>query len=128
MKLTVTAIAFLFTTEATSAFVHRPSVHMMTTDSPRRRTLLASSFLGGIFGGGGDSGISNAKPTAPGSKGPTGEVIRNVNGMKHRRLGGSDIAVSELGLGTQRWVSTDFNAPDEQLWWPNLFLGRVLHR
>lgn len=32
--------------------------------------------------------------------------------MKRKRLGGSDIVVSELGLGTQRWCSTDFNAPD----------------
>jgi aryl-alcohol dehydrogenase-like predicted oxidoreductase len=51
----------------------------------------------------------------PGAKGPTNEVLKTVKGMKHRRLGGSDIAVSELGLGTQRWVSTDFNAPDEAL-------------
>jgi aryl-alcohol dehydrogenase-like predicted oxidoreductase len=35
--------------------------------------------------------------------------------MKHRRLGGSDIVVSELGLGTQRWASEDFNAPDRDL-------------
>jgi aryl-alcohol dehydrogenase-like predicted oxidoreductase len=43
------------------------------------------------------------------------EIVRVVNGIKHRRLGGSDIVVSELGLGTQRWVSTDFNAPDKDL-------------
>ena len=34
--------------------------------------------------------------------GPTNEVIKVVNGMKRQRLGGSDIIVSELGLGTQR--------------------------
>jgi diketogulonate reductase-like aldo/keto reductase len=46
---------------------------------------------------------------------PTNEVVKIVNGMKRRRLGGSDIFVSELGLGTQRWVSTDFNAPNRDL-------------
>jgi len=37
-----------------------------------------------------------------------------VNGMNHRRLGNSDILVSELGLGTQRWASSDFNAPSAE--------------
>lgn len=46
--------------------------------------------------------------------GSTNEVVSVVKGMKRRRLGNSDIIVSELGLGTQRWVSSDFNAPDEQ--------------
>lgn len=36
-------------------------------------------------------------------KGSTNEVVKTVNGMRLRRLGGSDILVSELGLGTQRW-------------------------
>jgi len=31
------------------------------------------------------------------SNGPTNEVGKVVNGMKRRRLGGSDIFVSELG-------------------------------
>jgi hypothetical protein len=35
--------------------------------------------------------------------------------VRHKRLGGGDIIVSEIGLGTQRWVSKDFNAPDEAL-------------
>lgn len=35
--------------------------------------------------------------------------------LRTRNLGFSDIAVSELALGTQRWGSTDFNAPDEKL-------------
>lgn len=35
--------------------------------------------------------------------------------MRQRRLGGGDIAVSELGLGTQRWGGDDFNSPDEAL-------------
>jgi aryl-alcohol dehydrogenase-like predicted oxidoreductase len=63
--------------------------------------------LGGFFGGRKDPAYGAS------SKGKTNEIIRTVNGMKHRRLGGSDIVVSELGLGTQRWVSSDFNAPNE---------------
>ena len=37
------------------------------------------------------------------------------SGMRMRPLGFSDIMVSELALGTQRWGSTDFNGPDEKL-------------
>ena len=38
-----------------------------------------------------------------------------AGGMRTRPLGGSDIMVSELGLGTQRWGGTDFNSPDEEM-------------
>jgi len=49
--------------------------------------------------------------------------------MKQRRLGGGggggdDIVVSELGLGTQRWASTDYNAPDPHLCYQ--FLDRAV--
>ena len=73
-------------------------------------------MFGGVFG----TSNSNASSSGAGvrrqspSKGPTNEVVKVVNGIKHRRLGGSDIVVSEVGLGTQRWVSTDFNAPDQE--------------
>ena len=82
-------------------------LQMETPSSHRRRELIvASSFLGGLFGG--------EKPSIGASvANPTNQVIKTVDGIKQRRLGGSDIVVSELGLGTQRWVSTDFNAPDE---------------
>jgi hypothetical protein len=77
--------------------------------SQARRTVLSAGLFGGMLAGG------NAPPQpAYGkvkSKGPTNEVIKVVNGIKHRRLGGSDIIVSEMGLGTQRWASSDFNAP-----------------
>ena len=56
-----------------------------------------------------------AVPRSPGSKGPTNEVVRTVNGIRHKRLGAGDIIVSEVGLGTQRWGSSDFNGPDEEL-------------
>lgn len=45
--------------------------------------------------------------------GETNEVVATVNGIDHKRLGSGSIVVSEIGLGTQRWVSEDLNAPDE---------------
>lgn len=45
----------------------------------------------------------------------TNDVTATVEGIRRRRLGNSDIDVSELGIGTQRWGSTDFNGPDEAL-------------
>lgn len=60
--------------------------------------------------------VVNAASAAAAPKGGyTNEVVRTVDGIRHKRLGGSGIIVSELGLGTQRWGSTDFNAPDEAL-------------
>ena len=123
MKYPHTSLLLLLTLHASMAFLTNParkqarSVHCLATTLPRRDVLLASSLLGGFFAGGGSNNNNNnanaysaaAKP----SKGPTNEVVRVVNGMKQRRLGGSDILVSALGLGTQRWVSTDFNAPDQ---------------
>mmetsp|Transcript_43744 Transcript_43744/g.81786 ORF Transcript_43744/g.81786 Transcript_43744/m.81786 type:complete len:519 (-) Transcript_43744:427-1983(-) len=58
---------------------------------------------------------SRAPPANPKTNGPTNEVVRVVNGMRHKRLGAGDIFVSEMGLGTQRWGSADFNAPDKAL-------------
>lgn len=103
-----------------SAFV------MVTPSAPssggRRRIIQAAGMFSGIpfFGNGSEEAqpASAAATTASkgrGGVGPTNEVVKVVNGMKHRRLGNSDIFVSELGLGTQRWVSTDFNAPDKDL-------------
>lgn len=50
---------------------------------------------------------------APGGGGPTNQVVDEVNGILRKRLGSGDILVSEVGLGTQRWGSMDFNAPDQ---------------
>lgn len=109
----------------TSAFHTPASTITMTTpiESERRRQsvqiMMAGGFLGGIFGGDGSGGSSPSVANAAtstninGGKGPTNEIIKKVNGMNQRRLGGSDIIVSELGLGTQRWISADFNAPDK---------------
>jgi aryl-alcohol dehydrogenase-like predicted oxidoreductase len=88
----------------------------------RRALILNSSLFGGLFGSGGNTNPANAAAVPASSssgnkfsnKGPTNEIIKTVNGMKQRRLGGTDISVSELGLGTQRWISSDFNAPNEQ--------------
>jgi len=81
--------------------------------SQTRRTILsAAGMFGGVFGSNASSTADGATPSS--SKGPTNEVVKVVKGIKHRRLGGSDIVVSEVGLGTQRWVSTDFNAPQQE--------------
>ena len=53
------------------------------------------------------------RPSNAASKLSTNEVVTKVKGIRHKRLGESDIVVSEMGLGTQRWVSEDFNAPSE---------------
>ena len=45
--------------------------------------------------------------------GPTNEVVDVIDGIRQKRLGGSDIICSEVGLGTQRWGSADANAPDK---------------
>ena len=82
------------------------------SSSGKRRNLILSAgggFFGGMFSFGDDENNSNqasaASIPAGGQKksyGPTNEVVKIVNGIKQRRLGGSDIVVSELGLGTQR--------------------------
>jgi len=95
--------------------------------NPRRRQLLRVG-AGGMFSGlpffGSDNDNKRNKNEAQaallnkkkgGSGGATNEVVKIVKGMRHRRLGNSDIFVSELGLGSQRWVSTDFNAPNKDL-------------
>jgi len=70
-------------------------------------------FLSGLFSS--PSGSSAAGTNvASKSSGATNQVIRTVDGIRQKRLGGGDIIVSEVGLGTQRWVSEDFNAPNQQ--------------
>lgn len=73
---------------------------------------MAGGFLSGLFGDDSTNSGNVANAAAASSdgkrninwnKGATNEVIKSINGMKQRRLGGSDIIVSELGLGTQRW-------------------------
>jgi len=85
--------------------------------SNRRRSLVLGAGSG-MFSGFFNNGNANASNTDSGgkfkSKGSTNEVVKVVNGIKHRRLGGSSVVASEIGLGTQRWVSSDFNAPDEE--------------
>ena len=79
--------------------------------SGSRRSVLRAGLFGGFLGGGGskaaaagaERGVGGGGNVLYKSRGPTNEVVKVVQGMKRRRLGGSDIAVSELGLGTQRW-------------------------
>mmetsp|Transcript_17925 Transcript_17925/g.26627 ORF Transcript_17925/g.26627 Transcript_17925/m.26627 type:complete len:511 (+) Transcript_17925:149-1681(+) len=129
MTTTMTVLPLLLSFFSAHAF----QVSQMATNNnynrlqqqPRRSVLMGAGggFLGGFFGGGergppnGDGGMirrANAGDKPFKRSGPTNEIIKVVNGMKRRRLGGSDIIVSELGLGTQRWVSSDFNAPNEE--------------
>jgi aryl-alcohol dehydrogenase-like predicted oxidoreductase len=84
-----------------------PLIFNRYSDRRRRSILAASSFLGGLFGGGAKKNIAVAKNTSN-----TNNIIKTENGMRYKRLGKSEVIVSELGLGTQRWVSTDYNAPD----------------
>ena len=91
-------------------------VNAFHTSLSTRRSMIAGSggalagFFGNLFE---NNSVSAYPPSDYKSAGPTNEVKKMVDGVRWRRLGGSDILVSELGLGTQRWCSTDFNAPDE---------------
>lgn len=79
-----------------------------------KRLVIASGVIGATAAtGGGLRAVGAASSPSPQKR--TNEVVRTVNGIKHRRLGGSEVIVSELGLGTQRWYSDDFNAPSEAL-------------
>ena len=115
-------------TRLCDALIREPSARSSAGVVVNRRAMLhqvaaiggGASTGGGLFGsifGNNDSNVPNANAAGkpPRSKGPTNEIVKVVNGMKYRRLGGSDILVSELGLGAQRWVSTDFNAPTKDL-------------
>ena len=68
--------------------------------SGRRRKVLQAG--GGIFGlpflGGNDANAAGSGNTPKSSKGPTNEVGKVVNGMKHRRLGGSETGLAD-GMG-----------------------------
>jgi len=84
----------------------------LSCPSKGRRAFALSSFgsmFGGLFGGADSSGASASSSSPESSrkqfqsKGPTNEIVAVVDGIKQRRLGGSDIIVSEIGLGTQRW-------------------------
>ena len=83
-----------------------------------RRQLLKLGLLGGgVERLAGRGAATAAAPTAaaPTATGATNSVVRVVDGIRQKRLGGTDIIVSEMGLGTQRWGSADFNGPDEAL-------------
>ena len=75
---------------------------------------LAGSFFGNLFDNNGDN-ASDAYPVSSyKSAGSTNEIKKVVDGVRWRRLGGSELLVSEIGLGTQRWCGTDFNSPDQR--------------
>lgn len=83
----------------------------------RKDVLRAAAAIGTL---GVPSSVAAAPPSVAAAGGqsgtarlPTNEVVSVVEGISQKRLGSSGIIVSEVGLGTQRWGSTDFNAPDE---------------
>ena len=89
-------------------------------DSSRRTALRSGVAAGGLIGG--LQRLVGAQPAQAAvvvpnklGLGETNQVVRTVEGIRHKRLGGTDIVVSEVGLGTQRWGSADFNGPDEAL-------------
>lgn len=101
------ALVLLLVAEA-CAFQHLNCPPRMNQHPPSgmRRTILASSsggIFGSLFGGGGSSSSPANASAGKGGFKPTNEIVKVVKGMRHRRLGGSDIVVSEMGLGTQRW-------------------------
>jgi hypothetical protein len=112
MMLVLPLLSVSLLSTLASAFQQVPFFMTSPAYSQARRTVLSAGLFGGrMFNGG------SAPPPAYGkvaSKGSTNEVVKVVNGIKHRRLGGSDIVVSEMGLGTQRWVSSDFNGPSKE--------------
>lgn len=115
MKVPPFVLLTLLLNNGVSIAFHMATMENRSTKLHRRTFLQASA--GGMFGGffGKDAATASTMKKSNKSFGPTNEVVKVVNGIKHRRLGGSDIVVSELGLGTQRWVSTDFNAPSKDL-------------
>lgn len=92
-----------------SASLRRPAP---TGGGPTRRQLAA---LGSLWPFGGAAARAADGGAAAGASGPTGEVLSTVAGIRQKRLGGGDVVVSELGLGTQRWGGADKNSPQEAL-------------
>ena len=81
-----------------------------------KKTIIRSSLLtANLFGFGNTAKSSSSPSSSSSSSYITNEVVSKKNNIKQKRLGNSDIIVSEIGLGTQRWVSDDSNAPNEEL-------------
>jgi len=111
MCLVYTSHSFFLSCKTPNEFntnPRRPTPKIATKFVRLGRSAGAVSF--GLFGGLFRDG--NAEANVPKS---TNEVVEIVDGIKRKRLGGGDIIVSELALGTQRWISEDFNAPDEKM-------------
>ena len=86
-------------------------VTMTSVPSSARRSMLRSASAGAVM-----LNLPFQLPSlAVGAPAATNEVVSTVNGIRRKRLGGSDLVVSEVGLGTQRWGGADFNSPDLEL-------------
>lgn len=58
------------------------------------KQLMTASLFGGLF----NTDKANADSTDSSNK-KTNEIVQVVNGIAHKRLGGSDIVVSDMALG-----------------------------
>jgi hypothetical protein len=75
---------------------------LRSPDTSRRDAIRKTAGLGGVLGGMfGNGNVPNARAAAAVSRRPTNEVIETVDGIRRKRLGGSDLLVSEVALGTQ---------------------------
>lgn len=93
----------------------------------QRRSIIKLGLLDGMFGGFSTSAralsvracwlavaLLRSFFSCQQGAGPTNEVVGVIDGIRQKRLGSSGIIVSEVGLGTQRWVSADRNAPNRE--------------
>ena len=89
-------------------FAFAPTSRKAPCSHPPTKMLgLLDDMLGGL-------GLGPKGAAEEGLTGATNEVVSVVEGIRQKRLGDSGLVVSEIGLGTQRWGSADFNAPDEE--------------
>lgn len=71
----------------------------------RRSLFQASASFGSFFGFDRSADAADSEQPKPPNNNPLS--------ISQRTLGSSNVQVSSIALGTQRWVSTDYNAPDE---------------
>ena len=93
--------------------VPRSSKSLLTAKA--KSFTMQAGGIGGIFSKMGFNSDNNNNAMNGNNNVRANQVVKKVDGIRHLTLGGSGIIVSELGLGTQRWVSMDQNGPDEDL-------------
>ena len=96
-----------------SDIVPRSYKDKLPVSSLTKPLLSIGAFVSGLIGKRSSASSSALSDRYPSKM--TNTVVSTVDGIKQKRLGGGDIIVSEMALGTQRWVSGDFNSPNEDL-------------